>query len=157
MPPTATTIWPRVDGNGTRTACDNSPVRFDPYSAMIAPGDPTPLPVGAAALRTPPLLMEGAGPITKFDGREAPAPREGLNTITAARPTACTSDAGMLTASIVAVADVTGRSCPFQSTCTPGPKFEPLIVSVKSERPALTVDGTREDMTGGKPAADPSA
>src|SRR5205823_9531875 len=112
------------------------------------PGEAVAGPRGFAAFTGLLSLSSGAGPMMKFEGMEMPPPRFTFTTVTPALPTPCTSEAGMVTRIVLAVAEVIGRSSPFQRIFEAELKFVPVTVSVKDPSPAFFKLGFSEVKTG---------
>src|SRR5690348_3613265 len=90
---------------------------------------------------------------TGFESPLVPAPECGLRVFTNAVPGLATSDAGTVAVArlpkmlpAVSVAKVVARVWPFHCTTVLATKPAPLTVNVKSELPALIVEGDRERM-----------
>ena len=109
-----------------------------------------PPPWGAVifAMTVPSMVRFCAAATVKVCAGDVPPPGAGVKTVTWAVPGAAVSAARSVAVNRVALTKVVVRSVPFQRTCEPVIKFEPLTVSAKPAPPAVALAGASKDKAG---------
>jgi hypothetical protein len=117
--------------------------KFLPVTAIVKL-----VPPATAELGLSNVMIGGGCLIVNVKGAEVPPPGVGLNTVTAAVPTALTSAAVIAARKAVWDTKVVVRAAPFHCTVDADMKFDPVTINVNAGSPANAELGIKDPITG---------